>query len=92
MIDAKTVARISRDIQRQFPEFQHVRPEVKEKALIPQRQLYAKLNLGMPKHPRRVYTLTFRKDVRTSDDVPLRRILIVTLDERGAIVKISQSR
>lgn len=92
MINRKQIAKIKRKISRDFPEFQGIKPTITEKEIKPQDKIYKKLSLTVPKQFRRIYKLKFRRTVETVDKVKMERILVVTLDEQGKIVKITQSK
>lgn len=92
MIDDKKINRIIRDVLNKFPEFKGIEPKITEKVVPPQHGVYKKLSLGVPKVFRKFFSLQFKRVVKTADAVKLERILIVTLDEQGEIIKISQTR
>jgi hypothetical protein len=92
MISRKKIKRIKRKISRQFPEFKDIEPKIIEKQIGPQDVIYKKLSLGIPKEFRKIFKLQYKKIVETVDEVTMERILTVTLNERGEIIKITQSR
>ncbi len=92
MISRSQMNRIKRRITRDFPEFKGIEPKITEKIIRPQDKLYKKLSLGIPKAFHRVYRLSFRKTVKTVDEIPIEKILNVLLDEEGEIIKITHSR
>jgi hypothetical protein len=92
MIDRERVNTIKKKISKEFPEFKGIEPTITEKKIAPQKDIYRRLSLGVAKEQRRVYRLQFRKTVKTVDQVTLERILTVTLNEQGSIIKITQSR
>lgn len=92
MIDRKKIIKIKRKISKEFPEFKGIEPTVREKTITPQDVLYKKLSLGVPKQLRRIYRLKFTRIVETVDEIEMERILIVTLNEQGEIIKMTQSR
>lgn len=92
LIDRRHIERIKEKIGAQYPEFKGVEPKVSEKTIKPQDGLYKKLDMGVPKQFKNVYRLKFEKTVRTADEVPIDRILVVTLDENFQIIKIVESR
>jgi hypothetical protein len=92
MIDQKKIIRVKKRIAREFPEFKGVEPQITEKAISPQERVFKKLSMGVPKEFRSVYSLRFRKTVTTVDHIKIERILIVTLDQEGGIIKITQSK
>ena len=92
MIERADIERIKKIIVQKFPEFKDVEPVITEKEIRPQNNLYRKLKLGIPKHIRRISRLKFMTTVETVDRISIDRILIVTLDEEGEIIKITESR
>jgi hypothetical protein len=92
MIDRKKIIKIKRKISKEFPEFKGIEPTVTEKTIGPQDVLYKKLSIGVPKQLRHIYRLKFTRMVHTADETKLERILIVTLNDCGEIVKMTQSR
>ena len=92
MIDRRHIDRIKEEIGAQYPEFKGVEPKISEKTIKPQDAIYKKLDMGMPKQFKSIYRLKFEKTVRTEDEIPIDRILVVTLDENFQIVKIVESR
>jgi hypothetical protein len=92
MIDRKKIIRIKKKISKEFPEFMGVEPTVIEKIVKPQDALYKKLSLGVPKQLKRIYRLKFTRIVETVDEIEMERILMVTLNEQGEIIKMTQSR
>ena len=92
MIDRRKIAKIKRKISKEFPEFKGIEPKITEKEIGPQDAIYKKLSLGASKQYRRIYRLKFTKLIETVDKVEMERILFVTLDEQGEIIKMTQSR
>lgn len=92
MINKERLRKIKQEITKRFPDFRGIEPEVVEKEIAPQMGVYRKLSLSAPKAIKRVFSLKFTKTVMTVDKVKIKRILLVTLDEEGEIIKISQSR
>ena len=92
MINKKQLNNVKKKISQEFPEFKGIEPKITEKKIAPQEELYRKLELGAPKQFRSVYRLQFKKTIQTVDHVAIERILTVTLDEQGEIIKITQSR
>lgn len=92
MISRKEIERIRKRIIRQFPEFKGIKPKVSEKLIKPQDVIYRKLSLGTPKQLRRIFSLKFKKKIETVDQVEIERILTVTINEQGKVVKITESR
>jgi hypothetical protein len=91
-IDRAQIDRVKRKIAQDYPEFKDIEPKVTEKDVKPQDELYKKLKMGVPKQFRHIYRLQFTKSVRTADQVPIERILLVTLDENFEIIKVIESR
>lgn len=91
-IDREQLARIKQRIADEYPEFKGVEPKIHEKRIKPQAELYAKLDMGVPKQFINIYRLRFERTVMTEDQVPIQRILLVTLDENFEIIKIAESR
>jgi hypothetical protein len=92
MINQHKITKIKKKISREFPEFKGIEPKITEKMIGPQDAVYKKLSLGVPKQFRRIYRLKFKRVVETADAIEMERILVVTLDEGGEIIKITQSR
>jgi len=92
MIDKKKIKRVQKLIAKDFPDFRNIEPKVIEKKIAPQSAIYKKLSLGVPKHTRRIFKLRFRKRIETVDQIKMEKILTVTLDEKGDIIKITESK
>jgi len=92
MISTDKLKKIKKKISSEFPEFKGIEPKITEKIVTPQKGIYRKLTLGVPKIVKKVYSLKFTKKIKTVDAVKMERILIVTLNEQGEIIKVSQSR
>ncbi len=92
MISERQIRRIKRHIAKEFPEFKGVQPVLTEKIIRPQSSLYKKLSLGVPKRLRRIFRLRFTKTIETVDHTEIERILTVSLNEQGEIIKIAESR
>ena len=83
---------IIKQIGRKFPEFKAVKPLISEQIIKPQMEIYHKLSMGAPKQIKKLTRLKFRKKASTRDRTTLERILIVTLNENGKIIKTSMSK
>ncbi len=92
MIDRKRIMAIKRKISREFPEFKGIEPKITEKKISPQDSIFKKLSLGAPKQFVRIFRLKFEKKIETVDHTEIDRILTVSLDEQGKIIKITESR
>lgn len=92
VIDQQRIAEIKRRISREFPEFKGIEPKITEKKIRPQDSIFKKLLLGRPKQFVTVIRLKFEKKVETVDHTEIERILVVSLDEQGEIIKITESR
>ncbi|MGB9722195.1 MAG: hypothetical protein ACPL28_12045 [bacterium] len=92
MLEEKILKRIKKMINDQFPEFKGIEPKIVKKRITPQKSVYKKLSMGAPEEFRTVFTLHFVRKAKTVDAVVMKQILIVTTDELGQIVKISQSK
>ncbi|MDH4211617.1 MAG: hypothetical protein OEV79_09255 [candidate division WOR-3 bacterium] len=92
LIDPKHIERIKEEIVAQYPEFKGVEPKVSERTVKPQDAIYEKLDMGVPKQFKSIYRLKFEITVRTADEIPIERILLVTLDENFDIIKIVESK
>ncbi|MBA7515035.1 hypothetical protein ES705_07073 [subsurface metagenome] len=92
MIGSRKINIIKRKISKEFPEFKGVEPKITEKLISPQDTIYRKLSLGRAKRIRRIFRLKFQRRIETADQVEIERILTVTLDEKGEIMKITESR
>lgn len=92
MIEKKIIEKITKKVGEQFPEFKGVKPEVNEKKIPPQKEVYKKLSLEVSRETRTVFNFRFVKKVRMADNIKMNKILIVTTDKFGQIIKISQSK
>ena len=92
MISESRIQQIKRKVSREFPEFKDVQPVITEKIIRPQSSLYKKLSLGVPKVVRRIFRLKFTKKIETVDHAEIERILMVSLNEQGKIIKITESK
>ena len=92
MIGKNKIKKVKKLIAKNFPEFKNIEPKVTEKKIEPQSAIYKKLSLGMPKQLRKIVRLKFRKRIKTVDKMDIEKILIVTLDEKGDIIKITESK
>lgn len=92
LIKRAQIERIKKKIAEEYPEFKGIEPKITEKEIKPQDDVYRKLKIGIPKQFRHIYRLKFTKVVETADEVPIDRILMVTLDEDFRIIKITESR
>ena len=50
------------------------------------------MSLGIPKGLRKIFKLRFTKTIETADHTEIERILTVSLDEQGEIIKITETR
>jgi hypothetical protein len=93
-MDKKLLLKIKNDVLKKFPEFKGIAPKITTKAMPDHRQLSKKLTLGagMAKMTKKITSMRFSKAVKTADNVKLERHLIVTMDENGEILKITESR
>lgn len=92
MLESRILTQIKKKIGRQFPEFEGIEPQVIKKKVAPQRVVFKKLSLGAPKHTKTVFSLRFEKKIKTVDAVMMKQILVVTTNELGQIIKITQSK
>jgi hypothetical protein len=92
MISERQIRKIKRHVAKRFPEFKDVQPVLSERTIRPQSSLYKKLSLGVPKKLRKIFRLRFTKTIETVDHTEIERILTVSLDEHGEIIKITESR
>jgi len=92
IISASQLGRIRRKISKEFPEFKDVQPTITEKIIKPRSSLYKKLALGVPKQTRKIFRLKFAKIIQTVDRARIERILMVSLNAQGKIIKITESR
>ena len=91
-MDKKKLIKVKRTIFRQFPEFRGVEPKIIEKEIVPKTSVYRKLTLGTPPGKRKIIKMKFMRMVTTADNTELERILLVTLNDRYEITKITESR
>ena len=92
LIERHHIERVMQKIAEEYPEFKGIEPKVTEREIKPQDEIFRKLQMGLPKQFRHIYRLKFAKVIETEDKVPIDRILLVTLDEKFEIIKISESR
>lgn len=78
-LDPRYIAKARQTVYAQFPEMRGVEPTLATRA-VP----------GAP--PRSIYVLTFKQQVTLSGSESLNRLVRVTLNQDGAIVKIASSR
>ncbi|MEO0095604.1 MAG: hypothetical protein ABIL46_07145 [candidate division WOR-3 bacterium] len=91
-MDNAIIKKIKKEVAKQFPEFKGIEPDVVKKKILPQKTLYKKLSLGVAEVTKTVISFRFVKKVKMADNIAMKRILIVTTDEQGRIIKISQSK
>ncbi|HEX7320177.1 MAG TPA: hypothetical protein VF399_07470 [bacterium] len=94
MLDTKRLSQIAQDIIKKFPEFKGVIPKIVQK-IIPvqsQAQIRKKLAIGMLMQRKRITSLRFTKAIKTADAAKIERYLVVTIDEKGEIIKITHSK
>lgn len=92
MLKQKIVQKIQRSVIREFPEYAKIRPIVTTARIEPQMSIFKKLSMGVPKHRVTVYKMRFKKDITAEDDVILKKILTVTFNSKGDIIKITESK
>jgi hypothetical protein len=80
-LDQKYIARAKKAAREAFPEMAGVEPSVST------RKTHGKGGIGMPLH-----VLTFQKSVSLPDGGHMARVVRVTMDGRGEIVKLSSSK
>ncbi|MCL5266458.1 MAG: hypothetical protein M1343_14910 [Chloroflexi bacterium] len=79
------------EIARRYPEMRGVEPVVEEK--VAPKPILRKPGEAVPESElRKVYVLTFKKDLTAADGAIVRQVLRVTVDEQGRIVKAVVSR
>lgn len=92
MIDQRQIERIKKMVAREFPEFKGIEPKIVEREIKPQYRVFKKLDLGVPKQLKHIYQMQYKKTIETEDHISIERILTITLDEKGEIIKITESR
>ncbi len=92
MLDKKIIEKIKKEVGRQFPAFKGVKPRVIKKKIPPQKGVYRKLSLEVINTTRTVFSFKFVKKIRLERNVSINQILLITTDEHGEIIKISQSK
>ncbi|MGQ9465495.1 MAG: hypothetical protein ACUVQ4_07295 [bacterium] len=92
MLESKILTQIKKKIAKQFPEFAGIEPRVIKKKVAPQKVVFKKLSLGVPKDAKTIFSLRFERKIKTIDAVVMKQILVVTTNELGQIIKISQSK
>ncbi|OGC42185.1 hypothetical protein A2Y85_01495 [candidate division WOR-3 bacterium RBG_13_43_14] len=91
-MEKNKISKIIKQIYKNFSEFKDVKPLITDQIITPQTSIYRKLSIGAPKAVKKITRLKFKKKVYTRDRAKLERILIVTLDEKGQIMKTSMSK
>ena len=86
----QTFMKIRKKIQKMYPEFKGVEPEIREVELEVSPSLHKKLKIGKMKK-RKINTIIFRKEVNVEGET-IKRILRVKVDEDGNIIKIVHAR
>ncbi len=92
MSESKILSQINKIIREQFPEFKGIEPKVIKKRITPQKSVFKKLSMGVPDKAKTFLSFHYVKKVKTVDSIVMKQILIITTDERGKIVKVSQSK
>ncbi|MBN2620389.1 hypothetical protein JXB22_04790 [candidate division WOR-3 bacterium] len=92
MLEKKLVQEIRRSIQKKFPEYAKVKPSVTTARIEPQMSIFKKLSMGIPKRHITVYKMRFKKEITAEDKVILQKILTVTFNGKGDIIKITESK
>ena len=92
MIDRKKINEVKKIVIKQYPEFKGIEPKIITKTIKPQYALFKKLSLGIPKQQKQITKLKFTKEILTNDKTKLERIILVTLNDKGEIIKIAESR
>lgn len=91
-LERNKIFKAVRQIKKEFPQFERVKPVISEQVMKPQTLLYRKLSMGLPRAVKKITRLKFKKKVHTRDHQELENILIVTLDEEGRIIKRSMTK
>jgi hypothetical protein len=86
------VQKIQGSVIKRFPEYAKVKPEISVARIEPQTNIFQKLSLGLPKRRVTIYKMRFRKDVTTEDKLMMRKILTITFNKQGDILKITESK
>ncbi len=91
-MEKSKISKIIKQTYKNFSEFKGVKPLIAARIIKPQTSIYRKLSMGSPKTAKKITTLKFKRKITTADRVELERILTITVDEKGRIVKTSMSR
>jgi hypothetical protein len=78
---SKHIVKAKEIVRAEFPEMAGAEPTISEKA--------AQRKGGQS---RSVFVLTFQKDIPLQDGVRLKRVVRVTMDEAGEVLKLSTSK
>jgi hypothetical protein len=92
MLKQQLVQMIKRSIAKKFPEYAKIKPVVTTARIEPQMSIFKKMSMGIPKRHVTVYKMRFKKNVTAEDKVILKKILTVTFNDKGDIIKITESR
>ncbi len=85
-LDDRHVAKAKRLVFEKFPEMAGAKPSVSEK------RSQSKGKLGGDQKARTRYILTFEKDVHLPGGSRLKRLVRVTMDNTGEVIKLSSSK
>ncbi len=86
----ETFMKIRKKIEKMYPEFKGVEPEIKEVDVEVSPSLHKKLKIGKMKK-KKIKTIIFRKEINVEGEI-IKRILRVKVDEDGNIIKIVHAR
>ncbi|MCX7995091.1 MAG: hypothetical protein N3A65_04905 [candidate division WOR-3 bacterium] len=85
MVDKKLIEKTKREIEKRFPAFKAIKPEVVEKKILPQKAVYKNLSLEATKETKTLLHFRFVKKIKLADNIKSKQFFIVTTDETGQI-------
>ena len=89
-MDEEKIKEIKKKIEKKYPEFKGIEPEIKEVDVEISEDLRKKLNIGKVSH-KKINTIIYRKEIDL-DGEKFKKILRVKVNEEGNIIKIVQSK
>jgi len=78
-------------IERSFPEYTGVEPDIQEEVVRIEDASFAKAGM-VPIPPKKVYVAVFKKEIIAEDGGKIKKVLRTTLDEKGRIIKTTHSK
>ena len=78
-------------IEKNFPEYKNIEPDIQEEVVRIEDATYAKAGM-IPVPPKKIYVAVFKKEVIAEDGGKIKSVLRATIDEKGNIVKTTHSK